>query len=129
MAGEPGRSTKKQKMLKLYSPETELDLAFIKSLLESEKIQFFVHNDHYGSLNLGPKIDLVNAKTIFVNESDAVKAKEIIDNYLRSHENETNESQEKSTYSWATKLRMIFEALIFTWFIPQGRRWKKRNKK
>lgn len=112
-------------MHKLYSPETELDLAFIKSLLESEGIPYFVHNDHYGSLNLGPKIDLLNAKTIFVNKIDAKNAKEIIDNYLSNQNIEQNESNSKSAYSWTTKIRIIIESLLFTWFIPPGRRWRK----
>jgi hypothetical protein len=113
---------------KLYSPETELDLAFIKSLFESENIDYFVHNDHYGSLNIGPKIDLFNAKTIYVNENDAEKAKELIDIYLEDQNKEENQT-EPNTFSLITKIRIIIEAIIFSWFIPQGRRWKKNKEK
>ena len=114
-------------MRKLYSPETELDLVFIKSLLESENIPSFVHNDHFGSLKLGPKIDLLNTKTIFVNENDSDKAQELIDSYLEELNNEGNEPIEKTTYSLTTKVRIIIEALLFSWFIPPGRRWKKEK--
>lgn len=115
-------------MHRLYSPETELDLIFIKSILESENISFFVHNDHFGSLNVGPKIDLFNAKTIFVDEDDAKNAQELIDIYLEGQNTEENDQKQKTAYSLATKLRIIIEALIFSWFIPQGRRWKKQKK-
>lgn len=111
-------------MHKLYSPETELDLAFIKSLLESENIEFYVHNEHYGSMILGPKIDLLNAKTMYVHDKDAEKAQEIVDDYL-AVQDEEEEVAEPRTYTFLTKLRIIAEALIFSWFIPQGRRWKK----
>ncbi len=62
-------------MYKLYSPETELYLAFIKSLLTAENLYYFIHNDQFGSLRIGPKIDLFNSKTIFVSEDDAEIAK------------------------------------------------------
>ena len=109
-------------MHKLYSPENEFDLVFIKSLLEAESIPYFVHNDHFGSLRLGPKIDLLNAKTIFVNESNTDVAQEVIGYYLQ---NQQDVSQRKSAYSFVTKMRVIIETLIFFWFIPQGRRWKR----
>ncbi len=112
-------------MHKLYSPETELDLSFLKSLLQAENIPYFVHNDHFGSLKIGPKIDLLNAKTIFVNDSDEERAEEVIANYLEEQQKEEKDNSTTNTYSLSTKLRIIIEALIFSWFIPQGRRWKK----
>ncbi|MEN8189472.1 MAG: DUF2007 domain-containing protein [Thermodesulfobacteriota bacterium] len=111
----------------MYSPETELDLAFLKSLLESENIQYFVHNDHFGSLKVGPRIDLLNGKTIFVDEPDAEKAEEIIGDYLSDRQRQTITPGRSSAYSVASKLRVIIETLLFWWFIPQGRRWKKEE--
>ena len=114
-------------MHKLYSPETELDLAFIKSLLDSENIKYFVHNDHFGSLQVGPKIDLFNAKTIFVNHSDAEKARSLLSDYIEKQKVDLNNNERKSAYSLSAKLRVIIETLLFWWFIPQGRRWKKEE--
>lgn len=114
-------------MKKLYSPETELDLIFIKSLLESEGISFFVHNDYFGSLKIGPKIDLLNDKTIFVDESGRERASEVIDSYLEATNESAIEPKTQSAYSITTKLRIVIEALIFNWFIPQGRNWKRHN--
>ena len=55
-------------MKKLYSPNNDSELALIKSILDGEGIQYFVHNDHFGTLKVGPRIELLNAKTIMVAE-------------------------------------------------------------
>jgi Putative prokaryotic signal transducing protein len=51
-------------MKKLYSPNNDSELVLIKSILDGEGIQYFVHNDHFGTLKVGPRIELFNAKTI-----------------------------------------------------------------
>jgi len=106
-----------------------MDLAFIKSLLEAEAIQYYVHNDHFGSLKIGPKIDLFNSKTIFVQEEDSERAKELIAGYLaeQSCGEVDNKNRSASAYSFTDRLRVIFETLVFWWFIPPGRRWKKKQ--
>lgn len=40
-------------MIKLYSPENEVQLAILKSLFEAEGIPIFVHNDNFGSMRSG----------------------------------------------------------------------------
>ena len=45
-------------MKKLYSPKNDAELAVIRSILDGEGIQYFVHNDHFGTLQVGPPIDL-----------------------------------------------------------------------
>ena len=65
-------------MKKLYSPENDSELAIIRSILDGEGIQYFVHNDHFGTLQVGPQIDLFNAKTIMVSEDQYERAKEIV---------------------------------------------------
>jgi len=112
-------------MIKLYSPQNEPELALIKSLFELEHINYYVLNDHFGTMKVGPKIDLVNAKTIYVSEEDLNFAKDILLDFL---ENTTNGIKPfKSQYSIPDKIRMIIETLVFSWFIP-GNRWN-RNKK
>jgi len=56
-------------MKKLYSPNNDSELVLIKSILDGEGIQYFVHNDHFGTLKVGPRIELFNAKTIMVAET------------------------------------------------------------
>ncbi len=71
-------------MIKLYSPENEPELALIKSLFELEHINYYVLNDHFGTMKIGPKIDLLNMKTIYVAEEDFDFAKEILFDFLKN---------------------------------------------
>jgi hypothetical protein len=41
-------------MIKLYSPRDAIELALIESILKGEDIPYFIHNDHFGSLEGGP---------------------------------------------------------------------------
>ena len=108
----------------LYSPNDELELAIIRGLLDAESVRYFVLNDYFGSMRVGPQIDLVNMKTIMVSPEDHDLAKAIISEYLEL-KSETDDTEER--YTLSQKLRMVIEALLFTWFIP-GRKQKKREK-
>ena len=116
-------------MHKIYSPETEFDLTFIKSLLEAEGVEYFVQNDHFGSLEIGPVINLYNSKNIFVSEKDIDKSKEIIENYLQTQQED--HSDEKTKYnifhSFKRSARLVIEFLIFGWCVPGTQRNKKKN--
>ena len=109
-------------MKKLYSPINDAELAIIRSILDGEGIQYFVHNDHFGTLQVGPPIDLFNLKTIMVSEDQYERAKEIVDDFLASTKNISTPPPHR--YSLTDKIRMVFETLIFTWFIP-GNKWKR----
>ena len=111
-------------MKKLYSPENDSELAIIRSILDGEGIQYFVHNDHFGTLKVGPKIDLLNVKTIMVSEDQYERAKEIVEDFM-THTKDMS-IPPASSYSLIDKIRMIFETLIFSWFIP-GNKWKRRK--
>ena len=107
----------------LYSPNDELELSMLRGLLDADGIRYFVLNDYFGSMRVGPQIDLVNKKTIMVAPEDHDRAKDIISNFLQCSKEEEGESQ----YSFSQKLRMVVEALLFTWFMP-GRKRRKYNK-
>lgn len=106
-------------MIKIYSPTDELELAMIRGVLDSEDIDYFIHNDHFGSMRVGPQIDLLNKKTIMVSPEDAERAKTIISDLL-SREIPEEKTDEK--YTASQKLRMILEAVFFGWFIPGRKR-------
>lgn len=106
-------------MIKIYHPADELELAMIRGVLETEGICYFIHNDHFGSMRVGPQIDLLNKKAIMVSPEDAERAKGIISDLLNR---ELPEEKAEEEYSAGQKLRMIFEALFFGWFIPGRRR-------
>jgi len=94
----------------------------VRGVLDTVGIHYFVHNDNFGSMRVGPQIDLFNKKTIMVAPEDVGIAKEIISNLL---ERRLPEEDEQEHYSIGQKLRMILETLIFGWFIPGRKRGKK----
>lgn len=106
-------------MIKIHVPADELELAMIRGVLDTEGINYFIHNDHFGSMRVGPQIDLLNKKTIMAATEDAERVKGIIADLLgRELPEETSEER----YSLSQKLRMIFETVIFGWFIPGKKR-------
>jgi hypothetical protein len=106
-------------MIKIYSPTDELELAMVRGVLDSEGIHYFVHNDYFGSMRVGPQIDLLNKKTIMVSPEDAERVKTIIsDLFNRELPEETIDEK----YTASQKLRMILEAIVFGWFIPGRKR-------
>lgn len=58
-------------MIKIHVPADELELAMIRGVLDTEGINYFIHNDYFGSMRVGPQIDLLNKKTIMVTSEDA----------------------------------------------------------
>ena len=108
-------------MIKIHVPADELELAMIRGVLDSEGINYFIHNDNFGSMRVGPQIDLLNKKTIMVAAEDAERAKGIITDLL---DREIPEEAVEEKYSGSQKLRMILETVIFGWFIPGKKRRK-----
>jgi len=108
----------------LYSPNDELELSMIRGLLDTNDIRYFVLNDYFGSMRVGPQIDLVNKKTIMVTPEDHARAKEVISNFL---EGRIDDEGGETRFTAGQKLRMIVEALLFTWFIPGRKRRKTKS--
>ncbi len=65
-------------MKKLYVPNSESELAVIRSLLDSADIPYYIRNEHFGSLYVGPIIGGLNNKPIFVPENHYNEAKDIL---------------------------------------------------
>ena len=110
-------------MVKLYSPKTEVELALIRSLLDAENIPYYVQNDHFGSLEVGPPVHHFNVKTIVVAEEHRDRAVELITDFLRS----THAAAEStvSRPSLFDKIRMALEVVVFAWIVP-GTKWRKK---
>ncbi len=79
-------------MKKVFTPENEVDLCLLKSILASEGIDYFVLNDHFGSLYIGPQIPLYNARIIMVPDEQYSKAKSLVLDYLNNISEEKPES-------------------------------------
>ena len=110
-------------MIKLYSPQNEVELSFIKSIFDGESISYFVHNDHFGSLEVGPQIELFNVKTIMVDEKHFNRAKDLLDDFLVNID--PIPDTKKTEYSVFDKIRMIIEVVLFSWIMPGKKRARK----
>jgi hypothetical protein len=102
--------------INLHSPQNESELSLIKSILDSESISYFVRNDNFGSLEVGPHIGLFNAKMIQVQDDQYEKAKELLNDYLEKTHEQIEEPLTK--YSMFDKIRMVIEFLLFNWVMP-----------
>lgn len=107
-------------MKELYSPRNEVELALIKSILDAEFINYFVRNDYFGSMRIGPEIELLNKKLVLVQDDRYGRAKELLEGYLM--EKKEPLVGEDPGYSLFDKVRMVFEYLLFGWFIPGRKR-------
>jgi hypothetical protein len=102
---------------KLYVPENEAELAVIKSLLDGERIKYFVQNDHFG-------YPLYNEKTIMVAEDQYDWAVAILNSFVtRDKASKVQEAR----HSLLGRIRMIFETLLLGWIMP-GQRWRKKGR-
>ena len=109
----------------LYSPQNEIELSLIKSILDSEGISYFIRNDNFGSLEVGPHIGLFNAKMIKVQDDHYERATELLSDYLDKTREEVEEPCKK--YSMFDKIRMVIEFLIFGWVMPGKIRHKAKH--
>ncbi len=120
---EAEREIKYINYVPLYSPQNESELTLLKSILDSEGFNYFVRNDNFGSLEVGPRIGLFNAKMIEVQGDQYEQANELLSDYFEKTKKEPEESAKE--YSWFDKIRMVIEVLVFGWLMPGRRKAKK----
>ena len=113
------------KYIDLYSPQNEVELAFLKSILDAEDISYFVRNDNFGSLEVGPRIRLFNEKMIEVQDDQYDRARELLSDYLKKTETKSEEPDRK--YSVFDMIRMTIEVLVFNWLMPGRTKPKSRE--
>ena len=99
-------------MIRVYSPRSEMELINLRAILVGADIPFFIHNDHFGSMEIGPSIELFNAKTICVAQCDVARARELIDDYV------SVTATIPTTVSFGHALRMLIEVFVFGWILP-----------
>lgn len=110
-------------MIELYSPSNETELALLKGILDGEGIRYFVRNDHFGSMEVGPRMKLFNEKTILVDAEDYNRAKELVSDFTSTVEEGVPEDQ--PAYSLWDKVRIALEVIFFGWIMPGRRRRQK----
>lgn len=69
-------------MVRLIEPQDEGELALIKSLLDGNGIQYFVKNEHFGSLYPGLSLPF-NRREVMVHESELGRADTLLGNLTR----------------------------------------------
>jgi len=92
-------------MIKLYSPRNQAELALIENILEEDNIPYFIHNNHFGSLEIGPLLDIYNKKTIMIEEAHEERARELLQDFLTTTKEDTATIP---PYSIFDKIRMVF---------------------
>ncbi|MBI5190754.1 MAG: DUF2007 domain-containing protein [Nitrospirae bacterium] len=107
-------------MIKLLIPDTEVQLALVKGILETEEIPYYVLNDHFGSMWAGAQIELYNQKAVMVDDADAERARGVLGAF-ESYPQEPEESQDSPATSLWDKIRMVLEVLLFGWIMPRKR--------
>lgn len=112
-------------MIDVYSPRNEAELILLRSILDDAGVHYFVKNDLFGSLTVGPQIELYNRKTVCVADSDAEETRQIIREFLARIDGPAS-APLAADYSLGDKLRMIAEVLLFGWMIP-GRRHQRKG--
>ncbi|MCL2297054.1 MAG: DUF2007 domain-containing protein [Proteobacteria bacterium] len=110
-------------MIPIYRPDNPVDLALAESLLTAEDIPYFVHNKHLGGLFPGVQIELLNARTVMVPETEASRAREVLAD-LMTVEQEPPPTSPRPRLSLGQIFRMLFEVVVFGWFFPAKRRRK-----
>ena len=85
-------------MKKLYIPNNESELTIIRSLLDSANIKYYIRNEYFGSLYIGPAIGSFNSKPIFVHEDHYKEAKEILSELIREEDFVPLENSEEITF-------------------------------
>lgn len=108
---------KRINLVELYSPDTEIEVLLVKSILTEAGIDFFIQNDTFGSLTVGPRIALYNKKTVFVAADQKDEARSLIRDL-----HDKTEVAEPPAYTLGDKLRMVAEFFLFGWIMPGRRR-------
>lgn len=102
--------------VELYSPDSEVELLLLQSVLDAAGIDYFVKNKTFGALTPGPQIALCNRRTFLVPEDQLAEAREVVLEFL-----DRTGTPEPRPYPLREKLRMVFEFLFFGWFLPGKR--------
>ncbi len=110
---EPG-GNEPAPLVPLCAPRTSAELAVVRSLLQAEGISHFVHNEHFGALEVGPFIPLLNVRTVLVPADELDRARGLL------VPTEPAEGPAPS-YAWTDRLRVLLEGILLGWVIPNRR--------
>jgi putative signal transducing protein len=107
-------------LVRVFSPQSEPELAVVRSLLEAHGIAVFVHGRHLGSLLPGLQINAYNSQSVMVPEDRVGDALELLAEFRRAP------GPEPEPLRWRDRLRVVLEGFLFGWLVP-GRRSRKKD--
>ena len=102
----------------LCHPRTSSELAVVESLLTAEKLPYFVHNEHFGGLEIGPSIPLLNERAVLVDDEDFERATALV----AAPPLQAEARERGSSVPVLSKVRMVLEVLLLGWLLPAQRR-------
>ena len=100
-------------LVRVLSPQSEPELAVVRSLLEAHDIPVFVHGRHLGSLLPGLQIGNYNTQSIMVPEERAADALELLAEFRRD-----DSGHAPPPLRWRDRLRVVLEGVLFGWLVP-----------
>jgi hypothetical protein len=99
-------------LVRVFTPQTESEVAVVKALLDAHEIPAFVHNRNFGSLLPGLQINAYNSQSVMVPEERVADALELLAEFRAPP------SGQPTRASVGGRVRVVLEALIFGWFVP-----------
>jgi hypothetical protein len=100
-------------LVRVFSPQTESEVAVIAALLEAHEIPVFVHNRNFGSLLPGLQINAYNSQSIMVPEERVADAVELLAEFRAQAPKPPTQP-----LPVLDKIRVVLEAFLFGWFVP-----------
>jgi hypothetical protein len=100
-------------LVRVFSPETESEVAVVTAMLEAREIPVFVHNRNLASLLPGLQINAYNTQSIMVPEECAADAIELLAEFRTASIETTTR-----TVPVRERIRIVIETLLFGWFVP-----------
>lgn len=100
-------------MKEIYTSRSEAELIVVRSVLDAEGIPYFVRNETFGSIVVGPRIDKYNTKSIVVSDESADRALELVAQF-----DAAGAPESCVPASRRDRLRMILETVLFSWIVP-----------
>ena len=102
-------------MITLFHARDDSEVMFLRALLQSYEIPFFIIGENFGSLYPGVQIPSYNERRFTVPEEYFDEAKGILEEHLEMYEPAAANLTTKS------KLRILFEFLFWGWYFPNGK--------
>ena len=101
-------------MITICHPVDDMELLFIRMELEAAAIPHFIIGQYFGSLYPGMQMPYYNERSIQVSATQLNEAIEVV-RHVRSYYSPAYEN-----LAMESKLRILFETLLFGWVIPAG---------